>query len=440
MDDEENRVTPIASGSSAFSLHRASTQVSAASSQASSSLLYQQPFLYPKQGLNPYAGVAVLNTDDIKAQDPDNTDGKDQQLDVRELERELRPVSALTPVNIQRPVPVTPVVVAPAYSEDSLEDDDIDDFTVEENKLIQRRRQRWKKQMKHAKKKRQHNVDENGCVTMFPQGMVSALQNELVDVLDKIGQGCGSLVDSDDDDDEDEEEDDDGDSGLSDEEETTAYSTSQTRSGGGGALALRAIQESFSDITARTRYQMKDQKFLRTFISTLTQSGVIVLHHKAGVARPTKCLAFLQQGFNENGRYRAPLLVWKPVEEEGGGCIVDLFSILSVDKAAPMHLKRYPLAMPGRTVSLETNEEVVLELRSEQDAYRFVHGMRWIIARLSFNLIIGNLSVSCEMLDVGRKENCDRFGLSPSNSEEESQWMAAMNDVTCELVSHARDS
>ena len=546
-DDEENRVTPIASGSSAFSAphhhhHRAavgsnassaassSLGLSTTSSTTSTSLLYQQPFLYPpKQQQQQQSSLSNENDDD-----DDNPEQQQQQqqgvLDIRALERELRPVSAVTPSNIQRPVPVTPVTVyttsacdssldhATDDEENNDDDDDDDDGdgdgaalkerqrcwsaaerkqqqqkTEEEDaaaakRMQQRRRQRWKEQLAQTKnsntttnnntsnrrrrrdqrrrsqrKQRRNNnnnnvlFDENGCVAQtfyFPaSGIVSAFRNELVDVLDKLGQGCGSFGDDSEEDDLDDEEDED--SGLSDEEEEDESSTSQTRSIGQEtntrALALGPLQETMSDVTARTKYQMKDQQFLRTFISTLTQSGVIVLQHhqhqhkRSGGTRsqrPTKCLAFLQQGFQEaNGQFRPPLLVWKPVEEDGEGATVDVFALLSLEKAMQSHhlQQHYPLAMPGRTVVLETASDdhpVILELRSEEDAFRFVHGIRWIVARLSFNLIIGNLAVSCEMLDVGRKELQvgDRFGQSPSSGPEEIQWMAAMNDVTRELV------
>ena len=53
-------------------------------------------------------------------------------------------------------------------------------------------------------------------------------------------------------------------------------------------------------------------------------------------------------------------------------------------------------------------------MEDEGVAYRFVHGMRWIVARLAFNLIIGNLNVSCELLNVDGDD-----GVSPEAMEKQ---------------------
>ena len=80
--------------------------------------------------------------------------------------------------------------------------------------------------------------------------------------------------------------------------------------------------------------------------------------------------------------------------------------------------------------------EYVFETTSESATLRFIHGMKWVIARLSFNLIIGNLSVSCELLDVDRSggSSADDDGKFPKTLKEEAQWTKAMNDATNELI------
>ena len=118
-------------------------------------------------------------------------------------------------------------------------------------------------------------------------------------------------------------------------------------------------------------------------------------------------------------------------EFSGATSVLDLFDIRVVEMASPAQLKEYPIAMPDRTVIVGTNRgnDLVLEANSEDDANCFVHGMRWIVARLAFNLIIGNMEVSCELLDVSRQKN-DR----PKNPLEEVRWSRAMNDVANSLV------
>ena len=50
------------------------------------------------------------------------------------------------------------------------------------------------------------------------------------------------------------------------------------------------------------------------------------------------------------------------------------------------------------TKSALYNNMIVLEATSDEDAKTLVHGMKWMVARMAFNLIVGNLNISCELL------------------------------------------
>ena len=116
---------------------------------------------------------------------------------------------------------------------------------------------------------------------------------------------------------------------------------------------------------------------------------------------------------------------------------IDLFGIATLDKATVHQLGDYPLAMPGRSIFIRSNSgaEFLFEALSDKDALRFIHGMRWVIARLAFNLLIGNLVVSCELLDVERSGDPEsEAGRFPQTLKQEANWTKAMNDVTCYLV------
>jgi hypothetical protein len=92
-------------------------------------------------------------------------------------------------------------------------------------------------------------------------------------------------------------------------------------------------------------------------------------------------------------------------------------------------------AMPSRCVfiRLAKGNEFVFEAESEQEAFRFVHGMKWVIARLTFNLVIGNLDVSCELVDVGLVKSSD-LSSSTRSILEEAEAARAMDDVTVQMV------
>lgn len=175
-----------------------------------------------------------------------------------------------------------------------------------------------------------------------------------------------------------------------------------------------------------------DKHFVQNFIQKAQNEGLDLLIHRKvrnnDLAGPVKARAFLRDGKKGiGGDFTGPWLEWYTKDSQVQNSI-DLFDIRSLDKATALQLEQYPLAIPGRSLVLRMNEgsDHVFEMHDESSAIQFVHGMRWAIARLSFNLIIGNVHVSCEMLEV--KE-------SPSRSPViESNWNSAMNDLTNHLV------
>jgi hypothetical protein len=189
---------------------------------------------------------------------------------------------------------------------------------------------------------------------------------------------------------------------------------------------------------------LNDKQFIRQFIASATSEGILLIrhkeNHKKSLRRPTKNLAKITRGVPvPSGKFKGPCLVWREVNGVVQGEL-DLFDIRSLDKATALELENYPLAMPGRSMifRMHKGNDFVFEARNEEEALRFVHGMRWLIARLAFNLIIGNISVSCELLEVERSSNADdRYGMFPSSVKEETKWTSAMNYTTNHLVSKA---
>jgi hypothetical protein len=180
---------------------------------------------------------------------------------------------------------------------------------------------------------------------------------------------------------------------------------------------------------------MHDRNFIKTFVTLASTSGIPLLYHCAAkklksLPAPTRATVRILLGSEgAAGHYAEPQLTWTSAE---GSCLgrVDLFDIESLDRASTVELRSYPLALPSKSIVLRTEggDQHIFEAMDEGVAYRFVHGMRWIVARLAFNLIIGNLNVSCELLDVDGDE-----GVSPEALEKQ-LLMKAMNDVTNHLV------
>ena len=152
--------------------------------------------------------------------------------------------------------------------------------------------------------------------------------------------------------------------------------------------------------------------------------------------RPCGVVAHLNLGSPKDGIYEGPQLGWKKQDGSDGG-VIDLFDIQSMDTASLDMLENYQFAIPDNTffVVLNDNKHVVFEASSDTEAKRFIHGLRWVVARLSFNLVVGNPLVSCELLSVEGKNSA-----SPQTPLEEARWSKAMNDVTNRLVDKSMTS
>ena len=186
-----------------------------------------------------------------------------------------------------------------------------------------------------------------------------------------------------------------------------------------------------------TEINPKDKAFIRAFIQLITTEGFSLHWHKeAASMNPSKIKMIIKRGYRTlNGSHCGPRLVWADRKDPEDVYGIDLFDIRSLEKASAIHLKDYPFAIPGRSMflTLTRGGDFVFEASTEQHAHRFIHGMRWIVARLTFNLIIGNLDVSCELLDLVQEID-GTVKQHPDSSEEEASWTKAMDEVTNQLV------
>jgi hypothetical protein len=179
-----------------------------------------------------------------------------------------------------------------------------------------------------------------------------------------------------------------------------------------------------------------DKSFVKAFIQDVTTQGCPLHWHSEPMSMaPHFVTMHLRLGRRApSGSQCGPRLVWVDIKTPDNTFGIDLFDIRSLDKAGAMHLKDYPYAIPGRSIFLKLTRgrDFVFEAGTEEQARRFIHGMRWVVARLAFNLVIGNLDVSCELLDVGLMNGKKK--VRPDTALEESRWTKAMDDVTNQLV------
>lgn len=183
---------------------------------------------------------------------------------------------------------------------------------------------------------------------------------------------------------------------------------------------------------------MHDRNFIKKFVAVARTSGIPLLFHAKHIEKtfvqPTRVNVYLRFGMETRvGDFSEPKLVWGKDGSDQRG-FIELFDIRSLDKASVMDLEAYPLAVPGRSLIMRTNRDecFAFEALNERGALRFVHGMRWVVARLTFNCIIGNMNGSCELMDID-----EAHGAAPVQGHLVSQQTKAMNDVTNHLVAKA---
>jgi len=170
---------------------------------------------------------------------------------------------------------------------------------------------------------------------------------------------------------------------------------------------------------------------MKAFLQDMESKGESMLwHQETSAIDPTTVVLRLKKGYRlPSGTYCAPRLIWTDLRNNHNYGF-DVFDIRSLDHASMLHLKDFPYAIPGRSVllHLRNSTSYIFEAGTEEDVARFVRGIKWVIARLARNLILGNFEGSCEMLDLG-------FGVRSTGSEFD--WSRAMDDVTDILIDNA---
>jgi hypothetical protein len=172
----------------------------------------------------------------------------------------------------------------------------------------------------------------------------------------------------------------------------------------------------------------------RTFIEDLKYNGEsMIWHEDTSAMNPSTVVIYLKVGYRcPDGSHGSPRLTWSHTKKDQNYS-VDVFDIRSLERANILQLGNFPYAMPGRSIclTLTTGPTFIFEAATEEDAWNFVRGVRWMVARLAYNLVIGNLDVSSELLDLGLVENPS--ARSP-RSAMEFDWSRSMDDVTDYLV------
>jgi len=169
-----------------------------------------------------------------------------------------------------------------------------------------------------------------------------------------------------------------------------------------------------------------DFSFVKTFTEDIKNGGESMLwHQETSATNPSNVIIRLKKGYRfTDGRYCAPRLIWTDHRKDQNYGL-DIFDIQSLERADIVQLETFPYAMPKRSVCLhlKNTTSFIFEAGTEEDAIRFVRGVRSVVVRLAYNLVVGNLDKSCELLE-----------LSPKSTLMEFDWSRAMDDVTEHLV------
>merc|ERR1712238_200248 len=201
---------------------------------------------------------------------------------------------------------------------------------------------------------------------------------------------------------------------------------------------------------------VKDSNITKSFLEEISSSGIVLTWHAAprlGVfgTNPVTVKVFIhifqedrytglnnrESKYNEAGNTLSdgnttdsiPRLVWNiqnldsskdEIDVEGDLATrlssnskqhsIPLLEVISVKRTSLAKLKPYPLAVPGRSlsVSMGNGSVFLFEARNEAESKRVVVGLRHVVARLAFNLIIGNSNACTDILHTttGLKTVC----------------------------------
>mmetsp|Transcript_15620 Transcript_15620/g.22881 ORF Transcript_15620/g.22881 Transcript_15620/m.22881 type:complete len:180 (-) Transcript_15620:528-1067(-) len=107
----------------------------------------------------------------------------------------------------------------------------------------------------------------------------------------------------------------------------------------------------------------------------------------------------------EQGSYRKSRLSKRKKEQ------IRLFDISSIQKGedSPMNFSTFRSANARHSIliTLSDGNVFLFEASDEYEAKKVIHGIRWVEARLTFNIIIGNTNVCSEMLSLGTQKAGD---------------------------------
>jgi hypothetical protein len=157
----------------------------------------------------------------------------------------------------------------------------------------------------------------------------------------------------------------------------------------------------------------------RNFLDEITSEGIHLTWHQPRSSSLSKesaseVIVHMQISDGEgDGRLSEPNIVWEIVTEgrnprkskhcEARRESISLFDISTIQKAADsIKLSAFPFANPFNSIMLSLHDGSVFlfEAESASEAKQIMHGLRWIEARFTFNIIVGNAHVCSEMMST----------------------------------------
>jgi len=256
---------------------------------------------------------------------------------------------------------------------------DVDDNEKRRSKEDKQRRKRSKNR-RRRRRRRRRGKPVSLCQTDYVMGVMESVV---------ATARCANVLDVEDDDDDDSSSSE-WSSGVSDEEQDVNTSGEMTNE------LSRSVEEStitndqtsslplpsqqlllYTAAVPATEPRQSKKSFCRQFVAQARTEGITLLRHRFTTTLQTR--AYLHCT-NRN--------VLLQLDDES----IDLLTITSIQKARALVLaNEYPLAVAARSVVVHAHtQKYVLELPTETQALAFLSGLRWVVARLSFDLVIGN--------------------------------------------------
>jgi len=162
----------------------------------------------------------------------------------------------------------------------------------------------------------------------------------------------------------------------------------------------------------------KSVGFSKSFLEDITGHGIELDWHRPRLNPASRLVSKVRvhiqiSDTKDSDGCEEPNLIWEVMEDERASRRtmiqvvrrekLSLFDISTIERATELlEMKAFPHADPDTSILITLNDSscFLFEAPDGDTARRVMHGLRWVEARMAFNIIVGNMHICSEMLST----------------------------------------